>query len=254
MGGPDGPHTLASEWVATQLAAWFGLSTFDFAIVCLDEVDEVWFVDRDGNHVGKAEPGPAFITRAESGDTWSGDKRQLRKLVNPQDVARLVVFDTWLLNCDRYSHPAGNSPQRPRINRNNVFLSEEAPEGQLVLKAMDHTHCFTCGAEWTTALARIDRIKDKRLFGMFPEFREHIGDDRTSVRQAAKKLLSLGRGDVISAVQAVPREWDVKAGALDALVKFVLERAIFVAESIERMIWPQFELGYPGDEEMEGVS
>ena len=67
MGGPEGPHTLASEWVATQLAAWFGLSTFDFAIVPLDEMDEVWFVDRDGNHIGKADPGPAFITRAESG-------------------------------------------------------------------------------------------------------------------------------------------------------------------------------------------
>ena len=33
LGGPEGPHTLACEWVATQLARWFGLSTFDFAIL-----------------------------------------------------------------------------------------------------------------------------------------------------------------------------------------------------------------------------
>jgi hypothetical protein len=254
MGGPEGPHTLASEWVATQLAAWFGLSTFDFAIVPLDEMDEVWFVDRDGNHIGKADPGPAFITRAELGDTWSGDKRQLKKLVNPQDVARLVVFDTWLLNCDRFSLPVGKPVQKPRINRNNVFLSEEAPEGQLLLKAMDHTHCFTCGAEWTNTLAHIDRIQCRRLFGMFPEFRVHIGDDRNAVCHAAKKLLSLKRGDVMLVVRTIPREWDVNAGALDALVNFILGRATFVAAEIERMIWPQLDLGYPGNEEMEGVS
>ena len=55
------------------------------------------------------------------------------------------MFDTWLLNCDRFSFPTRNPPTKPRINRNNVFLSEEAPDGKFVLKAMDHTHCFTCG-------------------------------------------------------------------------------------------------------------
>jgi hypothetical protein len=248
MGGPEGPHTLASEWVATQLAAWFGLSTFDFAIVLLDEMDEVWFVDKDNNRTGKADPGPAFITRAESGDTWSGEERQLKRLVNPQDVARLVVFDTWLLNCDRHSQPVGNPLQKPRINRNNVFLSEEAPEGQLVLKAMDHTHCFTCGAEWTTALAHIDRIQYGGLFGMFPEFRAYIGNDRSTVRQAAERLQSLERGDVMSVVRTVPREWDVNTRTLDALVNFILGRAAFVAGEIERMIWPQLNLAYPDNE------
>jgi hypothetical protein len=254
MGGPEGPHTLASEWVATQLAAWFGLSTFDFAIVLLDKLDEVWFVDRNGNRTGKAVPGPAFITRAESGDTWSGEEKELKKLVNPQDVARLVVFDTWLLNCDRHSLPLAKSVQKPRINRNNVFLSEEAPEGQLVLKAMDHTHCFTCGAEWTHALAQIDRIRDRRLFGMFPEFRTFIGDDRSVVLQAADKLRALVEADVLAIVQTIPKAWDVKIGVLDALVGFILGRAIFVADAIERMIWPQLDLAYPDDEGTEGVS
>ncbi len=248
MGGPEGPHTLASEWVATQLAAWFGLSTFDFAIVPLDAMDEVWFVDKDGNRTGKADPGPAFITRAESGDTWSGDEKQLKKLVNPQDVAKFVVFDTWLLNCDRHSYPVGNPLQKPRINRNNVFLSEEAPEGQLVLKAMDHTHCFTCGAEWTKSLGVISRVKYGELFGMFPEFRAFIGDNRNAVRHAAEKLKTLDRGGVVQMVQSIPNEWDVKAGIMDTLVGFILERAAFIADSIERMIWPQLDLGYPDDE------
>jgi hypothetical protein len=254
MGAPEGPHTLASEWVGTQLAAWFGLSTFDFAIVHIDELDEIWFVDDQRKRIGKAAPGPAFITRAESGDHWSGDEKQLKKLVNPQDVARLVVFDTWLLNCDRYSLPIGKPLQKPRVNRGNVFLSEKAPEGQFVLKAMDHTHCFTCGAEWTSALARIDRIQDRRLFGMFPEFRNFIDDDRGAVRKAAEKLQSISRGQIMSFVRTIPQEWDVKSGALDALVSFILGRAAFLAAEIERMIWPQLDLAFPDDQKTDEVS
>lgn len=105
MGAPEGPHTLAAELVGTQLAAWFGLSILDFAVIEVDDIMEIPFVDKEGNQTGMAQPGPAFITRAESGDTWSGDARQLGRLVNPQDVSRLVVFDTWTLNCDRYSYP-----------------------------------------------------------------------------------------------------------------------------------------------------
>jgi hypothetical protein len=134
-----------------------GLPVLDFAIVAVDEVDEIPFVDREGNQTGQAQPGPAFITRDESGETWSGDARQLAKLANPQDVGRLLVFDTWLLNCERHSVPRGD-PQRERVNRNNVFLSEEAPEGQLLLRAFDHTHCFTCGRAWTDKLAGIDNV------------------------------------------------------------------------------------------------
>jgi hypothetical protein len=89
---------------------------------------------------------------------------------------------------------------------------------------------------------------------MFPEFRSHIGDDRSTVRQAAEKLQSLERGVVISVVRTIPKEWDVNSGALDALVKFILERAVFVANSIERMIWPQLRLAYPCDEGTERAS
>ena len=42
----------------------------------------------------------------------------------------------------------------PRINRDNVFLSNEvAPRGKVVLKAIDHTHCFTRGNALSARLA-----------------------------------------------------------------------------------------------------
>jgi hypothetical protein len=242
MGAPEGPHTLAAELVGTQLAQWFGLSTLQFAIIALDDIVEIPFLNNEGNRTGEGAAGPAFITRAESGDTWSGDEKQLRLVVNPQDISRLVVFDTWTLNCDRYSLPTLNLPQKPRINRNNVFLSEEAPKGQFLLKAIDHTHCFTCGRVWTPKLSEITMVKDTRLFGLFPEFWAFL--DRNAVVQAVSDLGAIDRDTAAGMTRAIPREWEVAAEAADALVDLILRRAAFVAETIEQRIWPQADLGF----------
>ncbi|WLD14663.1 HipA family kinase [Planctellipticum variicoloris] len=246
MGGPEGPHTLASEVVVTQLAAWFGLSTFDWAIVIVDEFDEIPFLDKDGNQTGQATPGPSFITRAEQGVTWGGGDRELKLLVNPQDISRLVVFDTWVLNCDRHSPADPETGRRRKPNRDNVFLSEEAPAGQFLLKAMDHTHCFTCGREWTRRLGQVDTIRDSRVFGLFPEFRKFLKKD--AVTQAATDLRTITAEVVREMIDCVPNEWDVKREARNALVDLVVGRAIFVAETIETRLWPQGSL-FPDDEE-----
>jgi HipA-like kinase len=246
MGGPEGPHTLASEVVATQLASWLELSTFDWAIVTVDEIDEIPFLDKDGNKTGQATPGPAFITRAEPGASWGGGQRELKMLANPDDISRLVVFDTWLLNCDRYSRPKDDPTKSPRINRDNVFLSEEAPAGQFLLKAMDHTHCFTCGREWTKKLAHDDTMKHGRVFGLFPEFRKFL--NRDAIVQAATDLRGITRESVTEMTQSIPKEWEVPRAARDALVDLVVGRATFVADTIESRLWPQGTL-FTGDEE-----
>ena len=41
LGNRGGPHLLAAEWVAVHLARWLGLPTFDFAILEVDETNEV---------------------------------------------------------------------------------------------------------------------------------------------------------------------------------------------------------------------
>ena len=55
MGNRQGPHVLATDWVGTHLARWFGLSTFEIAILTLDD-DDVFDLPRGA----KAMPGPAF--------------------------------------------------------------------------------------------------------------------------------------------------------------------------------------------------
>jgi hypothetical protein len=59
LGTRQGPHPLACEWVGTQMAAWFGLPTFEFALLTVDaSVDEIPFLQG-----GTAESGTAFVTR-----------------------------------------------------------------------------------------------------------------------------------------------------------------------------------------------
>jgi hypothetical protein len=157
LGNHGGPHLLAADLVATQCAAWFGLPTFEWAIVDVTPEDEIKFETG-----GLAQPGPAFITREQSGFVWGGQASELNALINPSDIVKMVLFDTWTRNCDR--HPPDLAMRKP--NRNNVFFSNEAlAGGQLQLIAMDHTHCFDCGRDLTRALANIDRVQDERVYG-----------------------------------------------------------------------------------------
>lgn len=221
LGNRAGPHPLACELVATKLARWFGLPTFDFALVEITESNYIPFA-----RGGQALPGPAFITRKEEGLTWGGSEQELTKLENPQDISRLVVFDTWTRNCDRY--PPDLSTRKP--NRDNVFLSsEETRPNRLMLKAMDHTHCFTCGRDLTGDVANIDRVKDTRPYGLFPEFLPYLGHD--AVMAAINDLRSLPRAEVEAIIRDVPNEWQVSQPARAALVELIVQRATFIADN-----------------------
>src|SRR5438874_1714036 len=83
LGNRQGPHPLACELVATQLARWFGLPTFDFGLMQVDAtVDEIPFL-----RGGRAASGTAFVTRAASGHPWGGSADELDCLVNPEAVS-----------------------------------------------------------------------------------------------------------------------------------------------------------------------
>ena len=244
MGAPEGLHTLASEVVVTQLATWFKLPTFEWAIIRIDEFSEIPFLDKLGNRTGQATPGPAFITKSEPGETWGGKARLLKLLVNPQDISRLVVFDTWVLNCDRHSVSQDASAHHRKPNRDNVFLSRNAPRGRFLLKAMDHTHCLNCGRDWTRKLAQVDTIRDSRVFGLFPEFRNFL--NRDTVREAVADLKKITNVPVAKMTEHVPKEWEVTREAMDAVIELIVGRAAYVADTIESRIWPQGTL-FPKD-------
>lgn len=234
MGNPEGLHALACELVATQLARWFDLPTLDYAVISLDaEFDEIPFL-----RGGFAASGPAFVTKAIRGHTWGGTTKELESLVNPGDVSRLILFDTWLRNCDR--HPPDLERRGP--NCDNVFLQglEGPDDGKCRLIAMDHTHCFTCGRDLSHRVGHDDHVRDDRLYGLFPGFRPLVRQE--AVDSAVQRLRELESDLVRMIVETIPREWEVDTRSREALAEFLIRRADFVArtigERIRRSCWP----------------
>ena len=232
LGNRGGPQYLAADWFGTQLAAWLGLPTFEFAIIQVTPEDEIQFKN------GIAQPGPAFITREQAGDQWSGVVEPLNSLVNPEDIGKLVLFDTWTRNCDRY--PPDLVARKP--NRGNVFLSTENMEdGKFRLMAIDHTHCFNCGRNLNGQLAHIDLVKDDRLYGLFPEFQSFIRPHWQSLTDAVAKLKTLDKAWVDGLVGGIPAEWQVDMAGRVALATLVYNRASYTNETFIPLLETQLE-------------
>lgn len=230
------PHNLAAELVGTLLARRMKLPTLDFHIIALTAADRIRLADGSYAHAG-----PAFITRFEDGIAWSGAVEDLDKLVNPADVGRLIVLDTWTRNCDRYM-PRDND--RPRMNRDNVYLSRrEAPKGQFVLKAIDQGCCFTCGRDLTPRLSNLDCVQEMKLYGRFPQFVGRM--DRKAMLEIVQEVEAVTRQEVEGIVQQVPSGWDLSSGVRQALCDFICQRAKYIRAIIDQEWPPQtlFDVG-----------
>lgn len=228
LGNKEGPHALAAEWVGTALADWIGLRTFDVSKLVVAADDEIPL-----GHERSAEPGTAIALRAEPGASWGGTVDELKATENASDVARLVVFDTWVRNCDRY--PPDITVRKP--NPDNVFLSSRgAKRGKFILKAFDHTHCFDCGRELGPALSQIDHVKDERVYGHFPAFADLM--DRTVAEDAVARLGTLERTFVEDTLGEIAPDWQVSPAGRRALADLICERADFVASTVLQSLFP----------------
>lgn len=239
LGNPQGPHVLATDWVGTHLAKWFGLKTFDIAILELTEDDRFPLA-----HGHSTEPGPAFAARYEPGGSWNKTSRELDELVNPEDITRLVVFDTWTLNCDRHD----NGPTARGPNYDNVYLSTEGVEpGKRRLIAMDQGLCFIrSGEDLTLNLSRIDKVQDDHVYGVFPEFRDRL--DVAMMRRCAARLRDMEPAISDAMIVTVPQEWEVSPETRSAWSELICRRAGYVADNVETWMNDQYPwFGVQGD-------
>lgn len=227
LGNPEGPHALACELVGTMLADWMGLTTFDFPLMEITEDDEIPFAKG-----GRAAPGPGFISRAEDGFNWGGGAKQLRTIVNPLEITGLVVLDTWTLNDDRYA------PDARKANRDNVFfIKSKRVAGGVQLVAMDFTHAFRHGQDINRRLCFIERVRDDRIYGRFPEFRSFL--NREEVKRVSEMLQKFDMATAEEIIRIIPRAWEVDRDGRSALATLITERAHFIAERFESILWPE---------------
>jgi HipA-like protein len=243
INNPEGPHVLACDWFGTQLARRFGLRTFDVAVLEIGDLDEI---PLNGS---LAQQGTAFVSRAEEGVTMGG-QRALSNVENIGDLSRLVVFDTWVRNCDRYA-PNWKPDGEARVNPDNLFLSTDgAPEGKFVLKAIDHGHIFTCGKPLTSSLAHIENIHDERSYGLFPFFLGYVTSNE--IVQTAKALRDVRSELWADLLRSIPIAWEVSQEAKHAIDRFLLERARFLADNFPKIAPSMHEQGTLSFDNMEG--
>jgi len=230
LGNKEGPHVLACEWIGTRLAALLGLPVFDYAVFEYDGVPEIELASGC-----VAQAGPAWITRKEEGHPWSGEEEDLKLLANPEDLAGLVVLDTWILNCDRHC------PEPRRINRNNVFLARrEHSHDSLTLVVMDYTHAFTCGRALTQKLAGIDRVKSDDIYGLFPEFRKWMTAQH--MQAVCDRLARISDSAIREVVDGTPDAWLEDLPLREAVERFLTGRRDYLAPDLTTRIFPQTEL------------
>jgi len=243
INNPEGIHILFCDWFGTILANRFGLPTFDVAVLELTDLDEI---PMNGK---LSQTGSSFVARAENGVTMGGEKA-LESVTNLADLAKIIVFDTWTKNCDRYA-PGLGKDGKPRINLDNLFLSEEgAAKGKFILKPIDFGHIITCGRELSPRIADINQIREERIYGFFPFFKSHVS--REQIIEESSKLSNINSDIWQDLLQEIPCDWEISEETKSAIDRFLKDRARFLAENFPRLlpIEPQqAELNFTTEEE-----
>ncbi|MFN0137854.1 MAG: HipA family kinase [Phycisphaerae bacterium] len=235
---PDvNPHNLAVEWVCTRLAKWFSLPVLDHSVLALPASVAL---KRPSGVFSIA--GPAFCTRAVDAMHWNGSAQTLSTIANPDDIARLVIFDTWIRNEDRYPaiDQSGRAQSHRRPNLGNVLLVRDPTRArQLQLVAMDFGHAIVAGRELPNRSLGIDAERCELLYGLFPEFRRYV--TAHLVEDAVAHLKQLSEAIVNDAAR-FPPEWNVSEAARTAMCEHLYRRALYLVDTISARLQP---LCYP---------
>jgi hypothetical protein len=223
MGNPAGNLSLATALVAGELARWFGLVTPPFAIVQVVDID----IPMEG--YGFMDKGPAFVSRELEGAPGDGGDIFLSRLNNPDDVSKLVIFDTWIRNADRCSP----DPEVP-FNRDNLFFTPIGRKFDLVV--FDHSHCFV----ETTLEAELEGghlLDDARIYGNFPEFSRHLNG--RAIEAGAARLHQIDAGVAQEIIGSIPADWGITTSVKTAWADLILRRAQKVADYVPLRLMDQ---------------
>ncbi|MGO7300153.1 HipA family kinase [Rhizobium ruizarguesonis] len=216
LGNPMGNAALISELVAAELAVWFGLAVPPFAVVHQCDIEIIMRKN------GRPMVAPLFFSSAVEGTPRDGTEVFLRRLRDKDSVSRLVVFDTWIRNWDRYYGEDANSDN---------LLYSQASVHKYDLVPIDHSNCFIGGdPTFPDGPAPDHWIEDAGVYGKFPEFDDFITAD--GITGTLDKLKTLDRNFVTEVVNSVPLAWELGPLARVGLIDFICARATFVVDTL----------------------
>ncbi len=230
IGNPQGSEALICELVGTELANHLGLTTPDFAVA------KIPALELPSPAVNKSEPGPAFFSRWEEAVSLSPSSRLLHKLRRPDDIAKLVVLDTWIRNKDRFSAEGGEGYDT--VNFDNVLLRRDKRKVGLVV--IDHTHAFIettledeLGTSW---------VDEEEVYGLFRQFESFL--TRKSIDDALEAVNEIDLETIERICEAVPREWGMTQALVDCLSACIFERAAKLKTWLPQALFKQSEMDF----------
>ncbi|MDF2494241.1 MAG: hypothetical protein K0S66_1175 [Sphingomonas sp.] len=228
MGNPQGNESLALELVGTELAALIGLTIPPFAIVQVLDLS----IDMINGH--PMHRGPAFASKALVGAPSDPGGTFLQRLANPQDVALLVAFDTWVRNVDRCPPPDYLDPT-PKWD--NLFFTPSKRRFEMVV--FDHTHCFV-EEDLEAGLAGPGFVEDERIYGAFPEFIPMLNE--RALRRACLQITRVDAGAIMAIIGSVPLAWGPGTGTRARWAELLIERGKRVEEYLFARLVPQLQM------------
>lgn len=229
---PAGATALISELVAAELGTLMDLDIPPFAVVRAIEID-IPMLD----HHGHILP-PAFFSKHIEGVPSDGTDEFVRRLDDPNDLARLIVFDTWIRNADRCFPTEAEGVYN--FNRDNL-LFETLGDRLYRLAPIDHSHCIVNVQFDSAELTDQALIRDEIVYGFFPEFRPYISAG--AVAGAVQAMQSINRAALDEIVNSVPPEWGLGGQERLDLVNFFEQRAEFLAQTLPIKLVEQPMLG-----------
>jgi hypothetical protein len=212
---PAGDGSLAAELMAAELATLMGLSVPPFAVIFDPKLD----VPMTDWRVPVMDP-PLFCSKEVEGTPSDGTDVFLSRLDRPEDLAKLVIFDTWVRNVDRWAPDGHGEP-----NRDNLLFGAV---GRGVYRAypIDHASCFVVGT--FEELDAEGPLVDEEVYGLFPEFRPYLTPNL--VASAVETMLAITANDVREIVNSVPAQWGMTAHVRGKLCDLITQRAHRVAD------------------------
>ncbi|WP_166434076.1 HipA family kinase [Roseovarius spongiae] len=228
-GNPAGTDALCSELIASELLA---LLSYDAPAHALVRLSKRFDLQEFGVHV---EDGTAFLTRWEPlAITFSGEGGLLDSVSNPEMVSKVLVFDTWIKNVDRFVSSPGLSTE----NLDNLLF---VPDNKRVrMMVIDHSHSFT---ETTFEDGFSDDWwDDEDVCGTHQSLATFVRED--ALHQGLDEISAVSREQLERIVGLVPPEWGLSQRARVRLVDGLLNRAGEMKHWLPRKLLREPPLGY----------
>jgi hypothetical protein len=234
IGNKAGSDALICELIGTELANCIGLTTPDFAVAYMPSLELPTHLFL------RVESGPAFFSKWEDATSLSPRSTLLGNLRKPDDIAKLVAFDTWLRNKDRFSDPANQDFGSK--NFDNLLLRPDKRKVQLLV--IDHSHAI---AE-TTLEDELGQgwVDEQKVYGMFPEFVQYV--TRRGIQGALAEINKIDVERIERICQEVPRDWGMTHALAQRLSNCIVERARKLGSWLPALLFDQYEMNLEGRE------